>query len=240
MGFEIAGSIIIYRTTREAFMPTKKRRTKKKVSVTVIGAIIAAIAAIIAAIIGIYPNLRDTDANTRITVTVTPETLIEYEDPLGIFTIEYPSSFFLDDRGGVEGSIALLFNNKNKTASDNYIDTIAIWFERLDDPNSDVESLMHKRIVDVLEKKFEGVLEWTLISNERTSKGYFTHYLQECPPCEIKKSHSFELFEIENGISVIVGISVPGDEITPETINMVDRISKSFQWSSVKVDKSIR
>lgn len=215
-------------------MPAQKDAKKRK-SVTIIAGWIMGIGAIIAAIIGILPDLAN-GAPSKDNILGTPFNYNKYDDPVGEFSVEYPSNFHIGSRGyGNFNKFSLSFFPDN---DDGPISLMFVEISKIKDTDFDAQEYVNNYAIDVINgNNFnkEGFQAF-LVSNEQTSKGYYLHYKTVCTNCDNDPSHMFMLWETENNIIAGVIVFARDGEISSHAQNVIDYVVKSFHWSSDDVE----
>jgi hypothetical protein len=206
---------------------TGKRLTKKRASVTIIAGVIMAIGAVTAGVIGILPKLTESAINNRSLVTLTPIVFSKYDDPLGLFSIEYPSDFYVLRRTIEDRWLAVAFAARKEEPA------VISLFAARDSPGlsaqNKVESLIDEMLTDT------GRTSELLISNKKTNKGYLVHSELVGPNGKGVVEY-YNLNESENDIHVAVLLRFPSNNPVYDN-GMIQHIFSSFTWSYVELDK---
>jgi hypothetical protein len=227
-------------------MPSRRRRgtkkSKKRVSVTVIAAIIGAIGAVIAAIVGIYPDLFGLAHDKNLT-TATPVSFSRYDDPYGMYSIEYPSNFvYLTRNQNSKNLLLLLFVSREALENNNHSGqvsavgvTVAYGKEYKKDNNLYANDLFLKNLIQgnlgdqYLGKSF-------LVSNETTAKGYRFHYRYVSNNQSPSEIEVYALFEVETeAMFSLVYVSAKPDENVDREV--IEHMYANFSWDPSKVNQ---
>lgn len=220
-----------------------KKPSKKRFSVTVkaaiIGGIIGLIGVITAAIITVNPDIFDLTSEKNL-ITTTPVSFTRYDDPLGIFSIEYPSNY-------------AVVPNSNQKIDQGFVIQFAP-IESLESPEGN-RSKYGSIFVSAIRKKIlnkdisvinDGTLNelpflrpydsFVLISNKKTEKGFLVHYKFVDNKFKDYNVHAYLLIEFDE--SSVFGVAYfVLDESLAYYQNILEHTFSSISWYPSRVEE---
>lgn len=205
----------------------------------VVVAIIGTFGVIVAALIAVLPNMI---GSKEVKVTPPPNSPIgfnTYDDSLGIFSFDLPSSFVIFSRDVTETEISVAFHTKQVEQSENSSERPAsqdivtgyVQVGVLEEPIvlSDIDSVNENNLMQALGDTSFG--KRNLISSQRTSKGYFMK-LEEIG----KSGHLFIYYLVEyDGRAYILLTFMANEKSDPLYSESIKHAVESFSWSSEKI-----
>jgi hypothetical protein len=161
-------------------MSRSKKLERKRVSVTIIAGVITALGAILAAMIGLFPAIWEQSSSTKSIATSTPVTFSKYDDPSGMFTIEYPSGYSLTEREisgeGLQVTFFLCCDPSKDSFQSGEAGMIHVWVGVNKHNFTDVSGLYDYMIGEIINNDmFQSGTESKLMSSEQKDNGYIFH-----------------------------------------------------------------
>jgi hypothetical protein len=209
-------------------MGSDNKATQVKLNVVI--ALIGVIGTITAALIAVSPRLIELGLIGKTEVAFN-----NFDEPLGLFSIEYPSNFGLISREVNTLTADYKFAPKEfarDKAREDHLAFIYISVGLKDMSNTDVETLGNAFIDDAVLEFNSNESKRVLVSNEKTERGYMTHFQ------EVFSANSFVDFyilsEYEGNTSALLMFMATSESVKNYSY-MIDDIFSSFQWSPSEV-----
>jgi hypothetical protein len=228
-------------------MPAQKRMTiKDKVSLA--GAIIVGTAAIIAAVIGIFPDLLKLGNHATPTAMPNAATAMaisfnRYDDPYGMFSIEYPSDYVVTSRNQTADTLAMLFRSTSLPDKDVLwrIESLDIKITRKATPwdQGSIAQYDASVIEDALQAQ-PNQTNYHILSNQNIQNGFIMHTqfsgvnLQTPTGTYTLVADFYRLFLQEGNASVVVSYMLD-DHWRNQRQAAINNTFSTFSWSSSNV-----
>ena len=209
-------------------MGNSKKKTRIKTPIPVLVAIIGLVGTLFVGLPEFLKLRKDPETIANLELS-----LIKYDDPSGIFTIEYPSDCSVTNRGKRNPTnIEVEFLPKNivKINENIYWSPAPSLYIEVHSGLDTFPIYNNEDFIEQLKLMMTDPEDMIFITNQRTNKGYFAHYEDKLLGHKIQ---NFILYESENGAYVFVFIYVNGD--FEYAIKSSERILSSFQWSPSRV-----
>lgn len=212
---------------------SKKNETQKnsKIPIPVIVAIISLIGTIIIAL----PSFLDTGNILFVSKKNSQSSFVRYDDPSGIFSIEYPSENGIDNREITENeqiSLAIMPRNKVSFFDKETFVTTSQFSTLVILCGVSSKSLSNEQVITLTEDVLSDLSyrDTIFITNRKTDDGYYVQYESKYLG---QKTFSHVLYKYKDGAYILIHIGSNGDfEFAKSTS---EHIISSLDWYPSKV-----
>ena len=226
---------------------TNKKDTQNRIQILI--AVIGLIGAVTVAVINLLGKQWEISTTNNI---LTPKSgifpsptlvLNRFDDPLKLFSVSYPSNFYVYNReikdSDVTASIIPTgYTPVPESPNDENLALIAVVIRRSNASES-VESYFNDMINNTVFNYHDTDGKRTLISNEVVGNGYKLHFRETLSDKSFVDFFIWNEFDTENKISAILMVLLT-DKSIPVYGNAVDSIIESFTWNPRKANEILK
>jgi hypothetical protein len=209
----------------------QKSKAPRKLNIQITVALIGLAGAVIVALISKFPDLKNIGRITTNDIV----SFSKYDDPTGIFSIEFPSNFYVSNRRISADSFAITFLSRSEGDDEDQIHVTAEHY-----PSENVsenlqaatgfETLLHNESLGL-----------RVISNERTQDGYLLHFEFLGMRRPDKRSYDCQIYSlVEARSNMVINLSMTVCDESTEMYgdDIITQLFSSFQWSAPALQKA--